>query len=436
MAEVGPAEFVRRLVLDGEVETVRPPVTRSPGAGERTGYIAELLAKAVSGWVARSGGWRRRQIATSAGGRRGRVFGSARIWDAEVWPGLDLKPGAASMELAARLVELRATPTPAPPTDATFRRLVPATMGDVVAFHLMLEPLWWMYSPEAPRASDQRVDPSARPGRPAQPRQQHRRVIHVRGRAAEAHQAAARGRGQSGGEESEEEEAAQPVVAAARSAQAILRASPLTYLLHADSFQAEYVDEGGRPGEGEAWERERLAATERLAPLVTSDRATMFGFLDDMISRAWLDAEDTRRGMPVVESGIAYMALGCAFDGLVGAAVRAGRPDALRPILRFFERYFVRHGRGSTVAQTFVDKTAEVATQAAKQRYTFSVVVMFGSGSLVASLADGLPHPTERTAAQQVFLASLRDPGGMGSDEDGVLEDLDEVDRALAALVG
>lgn len=428
MAEVGPAEFVRRLVTGGAIEGVRGPVSRKAGSSApRVAYLRDLAPRLVSEFLAKSGGWRKRDVVV--GGKEFVHPNAQRIWSKDVWDRGDFKLSQPSWELMARVVEWRAGAGAGGALDGGIARgLVPSTMGDIVWFHLVIDPLVSVVARptsgglegDGEDESSDDEDEDEEEERPSRRKPKARPPRRGRGAAAPDADADAEATG--------DREAA---------VDALLAASPLTALYRGDAFRADY---GDGHDDSEAWESAVVAARRRLAPLVAKERALVLTYLDDAVARAWLEAEPARRSAGLDEARMRYASLAATIWGLLAACVDAKRLDAMRPAMRFFERYAVRFGRQQEIVPFFQTRAAELSqSHMGRQSYTRCVSLLFGAvGEINEEAEDVKGEPASlRTASQKAFIKAF---GGDGDIDARGLDDLatdyEDVRAALADEIG
>ena len=394
---VGPAEFARRLLSRGEVAAVRGPLkrVRTKGTPPRTLALKDMAIRATIGWIARSGGWQVRAVVS--GGRRR----EGRIWASGIWEGIDLRFSAAALELLARSAAAAAQPQ-----GFTLRRLesalaglAPATVGDAILFHVVLEPLL-----DAALARE----PAPKPQKPAEEEAPAPEPAPFRGATRIHARQLDRPDDKKKDEKVEKKKpVATPPVPAPEPprARAIIELSPWTALVRADELEA--------PASCKEDVQSRALYGKRFAPLVQGDRAVLLTYLDDSIARRWIAREAQRRATPIGAAGAQrYAAFACALEGLGEAALAAGRPDALRPISRFFEQYVVKFGQREAVSRDLRERVHAAIPLASDRAAALARVArVFESSRLLEATAERiLDTPfVDRTEPEKVFVAEFQD---------------------------
>lgn len=455
---VGPAEFVRRLVREGRRARVPQPLRREPAdpdpSRRRMTWAAELLKREALAFLTRSGGWRRRLVVV--GGRRR----EARVWEAPAWEALDVRFGpAALLLLEAAMREPEALPAIGPELAAAAAR---AGTGDLLALHLVVEPLLTAEArsrrrsgaaEREPQALGQRLEALLKalgpPGRQVTLAAQEGAVLGACGdpqygpgdqaarwvekaAAGEPHTwidlgpwargvrlfarrwpaqgltllMAVSGSRRSLDLDSGEVRAALDGLEAALPAlrpvddrerterrRALLRLSPLTLLLRPQEL-GELAPE---------------AAAAALLSLFQGDRPALLTWLDEALAGAWLEEEARRQALPPAEVGAAWEAAGRGLLALAEAA--AERPDALRPLLRFYDRYLVRHGTRAPVVQG-VQARAEALDRASdRDALRRSAASLFAPGRLLTAAGERALGRAfvDRSEAERAFLVEYHE---------------------------
>lgn len=466
---VGPAGFTRLLLTRGERGQVPLPLARrpAPGGAPRVRWMAEAVKRDALGWLFRAGGWRRRTVVV--GGRRR----EGRLTDEGIAERLDLRFGPAALRLLVAAME----DPPLPDVGAALGagRGGDLATGDLVAVHRVASALArealaggerevgpaalaaplrqlrlalpacrraWVVgadgaalatdedAPEDPawaeavrqavgrRATDETVAwrrlapgvllrPLEGAGRlwvacAVEPRAQGLRAAldGARVGAALAALAAARGRGASPAR----------VVEARR--RALLLASPLSRALSAEALG----DEAGAP----------------LAPLFAGDRAVLWSYLDQAVARAWLEEEADRRRAPAPDAQPRYAAAARGLAAFAAAATAADRPDALRPLLRFFLGHARRFGNRAPVVAALRERAQAFDRASERDAFLATVAGLFGACRLVAAQAERtLATPViDRGEEEKVLLADWHD--GFR----GVADECEAIRRELAGEIG
>jgi hypothetical protein len=391
---VGPAEFARRLLDRGEVARVRSPLRRvKVKDAPRMRFLRETGIKACLRWLVRSGGWRTRHVVAGKRRREGRVWGQG------IYEALDVRYSAACLELLAHVTTNAQTARPTFPPPSALGGVAPTTTGDLVFFHLVLDALVDSVPVPVPEAP-----PPAPPEPPTPP------------------QPGGRAKKKASDKTDKPTPQAPPDPAPMRAAffarqREVIGLSPLTAL-----FRAE-----------EAFGEDSLEAARRtFAPLVAGDRALLLSYLDDALAARWLARETVRRSLPAHEAGPRYVAFAAALEGLARAAREAARPDALRPLLRFFERYLVRFGQREAVCQAFKAQSLTLVRASDRARFLAQVARLFAVGRGLTTENErvlGLPF-VERTEEEKVFVADVSELART------VLPELEAIRRELSAEVG
>jgi hypothetical protein len=410
-SRVGPAEFVRVLMERGELARVRSPLKRVRTKGvtpPRISFMAESTKKGTLRWLVRSGGWRVRQVVTAKRRREG------RIWATGIWEALDLRFSAATLELLAAAAAASQGPAPFLPKTDWLGALVPATLGDLIVFHIVLDALLEA-TPTPPEAKPPAPEPKA--ATPVPP--------------------GTRTRPASGGVRREASPPATPPPPAPapdptravhmERRRALLAISPLTALFRADEiFPVEKL------GTQEGWTLAVAQATKLFTPLLAGDRALLLTYLDDALAIRWVEHDAQRRALPPGEAASRYLAFAAALEGFAAAARTAQRPDALRPLLRFFERYLVRFGQRESVARSFQQHSLAIPRVSDRARFLATVARVFAVSQVVASESEralSLPF-VDRTEEEKVFVADVSEFTR------SVLPELEAIRRELAGEVG
>lgn len=426
---VGPAEFAHRLLSRGELAVVRGPLRRAKtkGTPARIAAIRDMAVRATVGWLARQGGWQTRAVV--AGGRRR----EGRLWASGIWDGLALSFSAASLELLVRTAAASAPPGAASappgadaasaPTDApSLARLVrafegipvAATTGDLVLYHLVLEPV--LDAAAAGELADRTGEtpsegqPVSRPATPTPPPRPTpappARQARPTGRPAPTSgPSAAPPAPERPPEKAEKREPAAPDAASeAARARTLIALSPLTGLLRAEEveFPVAAADDSAA----------RAAFGRRFEPLVRGDRAVLMTYLDDAIAKRWLSREPQRRASFGAQGARRYAALAAALEGLAQAATAAGRPDALRPIARFFERYVLRFGQREAVSRDLRERVhASVPLASERAALLGRVARLFEASRVLEREAERvLDTPfVDRSEEDKVYVADYQD---------------------------
>ena len=436
---VGPAEFTHRLLARREVAFVRGPLRRVKvrATPPRVKAMRDMAVRATIGWLARSGGWQTRAVV--AGGRRR----EGRIWASGIWDSLALGFSPASIELL-----VRAAAASAQPGGATLGRLaravegIPAasTTGDLVLFHLVIgayldaglgvELVTDATSADTTSAEATSPESASPPPTPPPPRTPPLRAARGSARA-EVERAKTEGAAKPGDKTADKspdkKEPARPDPATeAQRARALLALSPLTALCRADELDLPLAAKDDAAA--------RAAHARRFEPLVRGDRAVLLTYLDDTIARGWIARESARRAGPLTAATARrYAAMGAALEGLGDAALAAGRPDALRPIARFFEQYALRFGQREAVSRDLRERVHASVPLASERASTLARVArLFEASRPLEATADRvLDTPfVDRTEEDKVYVADyqerLRD----------LRPELEAIRRELAGEVG
>jgi hypothetical protein len=399
----GPAEFARRLLATGEIAPVRGPLRRAKTSGTppRIAAIRDAIVRSTIGWLARSGGWQGRAVV--AGGRRR----EGRVWASGIWESLQVSFSPASLELVLRSAVAASRPwgITLDSLEQALAGLAPASTGDLLLFHVALEPL--VAGARGP-GPPERAETPTEDERPARGARLDRKAASAEKRPASA----------PGSSETR-----------ARRVRALLARSPLTALFRADETE---------PPAGET-ERDdaaaRAACAERFAPLVAGDRAVLLTYLDESLAKRWILRETARRAFAageIAEARRSYGALAAAFEGLVDAALAAGRPDALRPLARFYERYVVAFGQREAVASYFRQGVQSLTLASERAAALARVARIFSASRLLESAADrilDIPF-VDRTEPEKVFVADYQERVR------GIRPELEAMRRELAGEVG
>lgn len=407
---VGPAEFTRRLVERGELARVRGPLRRVKlQNAPRIAFMKDAAIRGALRWLIRAGGWRVRQVV--AGDRRR----EGRVWSTGIWEALAVSYSPATLELiaaAARWCQPAQTLLPLPPE---LTGLAPTTTGDLLVFHMTVDALL----EATPVPHDERPAPPVEP-KPVTPPPPGTRTARPTAK----------------------KEAAPPPPpapapspapgASARNAHLerrrnLLAISPLTSL-----FRPDELLQGGKTSSNDGWCVGVARAEKAFAPLLQGDRASLLTYLDDTLAIRWIERETGRRALHAVEAGDAYVDLAAALEGFIGAARTAQRPDALRPLLRFYERYLIKFGQREAVALSFKNHSQSLVRASERARFLGQVARLFAVTRHVAAESERiLATPfVDRTEAEKVFVADVSDFTR------NVQPELEAIRRELAGEVG
>lgn len=473
---VGPAGFTRLLLARGERGQVPLPLTRrrapAGGPAPRVRWMAEAVKKDAIGWLFRQGGWQRRQVV--AGGRRR----EGRLTDAGVFERLDVRFTQAPLRLLIAAME---DPAPLPALDRGLSSLLsgPLATGDLVAVHrvvtalvreatasaarevpaeVMSAPLRqlrlalpgcrraWVVGPggvalatdeDAPEdpAWAQAVQQAVTARAPDDAAGWARfasgvllRAIEGAGRAWVACSVEGRPAGLRAALEGPAVTGAlgqlgralgrgtpRAVVEARR--RELVRVSPLTCALS--------LEELGRGGDLDG-------ATAVIAPLLAGDRAILWTYLDRAVARAWLDEETDRRRAPAAESQGRYAAAAVGASAFARAALAADRPDALRPLVRFFQGYVLRFGNRAPVVEALRERARAFDRASERDAFLATIAGLFAaSRQVTAAIERTLGTPVvDRTEEEKVLLADWHE--GFKS----VADEMEAIRRELAGEIG
>lgn len=362
-------------------------------------WIAEAVRRRALGWLLRSGGWRRRRVVV--GGRRR----EARLWDPKVSERLDLRFTAGPLRLLVAAMEASPGLPSVPPSlraevCAGATGPEPAT-GDLLALHLLGEAL--LAGGVGRFGADGEGPARSEAGGGA-----------LRERRPEA----------AGREDAQGEERAGAGASAEGEEDLVLSLRSLSPLGLA--FDPEAL--GGLASPGEASE-EALAAC--LAPLFRGDRPVLLSYLDDALARAWLAAEERRRRLAPEAAAASYRAFARGLRAYARAA--DARPDALRPLLAFFERYLVwSYGGRAEVVRSLREQARGLGSASARDAFLLAASELFALGSLLeerASSALAAPY-VDRSEAEKVFLADYQERYR------DLAPDVEALRRELAGVLG
>ncbi len=435
---VGPAEFTRRLLERGELARVRGPLRRvKTKSAPRIAFMKDAIVRGALRWLVRSGGWRVRQVVTGKRRREG------RIWAANIWEALSVRYSPATLELvaaAAGWCQRDATAhrkPPAGPRPSTLEEianrssdpelelpgpralagLVPATLGDLVVFHLAIDALLDA-CPIPPDDVRPAAAPAPKPVEPPPPPAPSRPRSPTGGAATPA--------------PASPPTPSVPVRVGMRPAHLEKRRSLLALSSLTALYRADELLQGEKTGTNEGWAVGLAKAEKIFTPLVAGDRAALLTYLDDAVAVRWIEHEVARRALHATEAGDRYVDLACALEGFMAAASRAARPDALRPVLRFFERYLVKFGQREAVAAAFKSHAQSLVRASERARFLGQVARLFAVTRLVAAESERiLATPfVDRTEEEKVFVADVSDFTR------SVQPELEAIRRELAGEVG
>lgn len=479
---VGPAGFTRLLLSREERGQVPLPLQRraAPGGSPRVRWMADAVKKDAIGWLFRAGGWQRRAVVTQGRRREGRLI------DAGIFERLDVRFGPASLRLLVAAME---DPAPLPAVEGALLASLdvgpagrqPAT-GDLVAVHRVVTALLRDAS-GAPSAREVAPDVLAAPLRQLRLAAPGSRRVWIVGPDAavlatdedaptdpswaQAVQQALAGhapeegagwvratasvllRAIDGGVRAWVACAIEPrtsgVKAALDGPQAaaalallaralgrgtpravvearrrdLVRRSPLTRLFSLEELGAE-------PGADEA---AVAASAKALAPLFAGDRAVLWTYLDRTLARAWLDEEADRRRLPGPESLPRYAAAARGAGAFALAATSAQRPDALRPLLRFFQGHVLRFGNRAPVVEALHERS--LSFDRASERDAFKA-----TASRLFAVARAVTAVVERTLATPVIDRAEEEKVLLGDWHDGFKQVADEMEALRRELAG
>jgi hypothetical protein len=209
--------------------------------------------------------------------------------------------------------------------------------------------------------------------------------------------------------------------------QELLRASPLTR-----AFSLEEL--GSPPSRERTGTDEALvaAAAAPLAPLVAGDRALLWTYLDRAVARAWLEEEADRRRAAAPEAMPRYAAAARGAAAFARAAIAAGRPDALRPLVRFFHGHVLRFGNRAPVIEALRERARAFDRASEREAFLGTTSRLFGACRLVtATIEQTLNTPViDRTEEEKVLLGDYHD----GFKQ--VAEEMEAIRRELAGEIG
>lgn len=469
---VGPAGFARRLVRERRRSRVPPPLRRVPAdedpAERRMPWSAELLKRESVAFLVREGGWRKRQVVVGERRREGRV------WDEGVWEKLQVSFGPSALLLleAAMAADPEALPPVSPALAKTAQSL---GSGDLFALHLVVEPLLASAGSDRRGTGRHRDAAPARPREAdalRAPLEGLLKALGAAGRwgavvrdegaivvqAGDAQYATtpdvARGVIERAGTTPhvwseggswvqrlrlivrrwpaqglallvavpqartrvdleaatlrEALDALEGAIPGARPSedgakekrrQALLRLSPLTLLFRPQELGA--LDPVGA--------RTCDAARGALAPLFQGDRPALLTWLDETLARAWIREEELRQGLPPASVGAAWNAAGRGLLALAAAA--ESRPDALRPLIRFYDDYLVRFGTRAPVVQA-VQARAEALDRASdRDALRHSAALLFAPGRAITAAGERALSRAfvDRTEPERAFLVDYHE---------------------------
>lgn len=482
----GPAGFTRLLLARGERAQVPLPLTRrrAPGGAPRVRWMAEAVKKDALGWLFRAGGWQRRVVVTAGRRREG------RLTDAGIFERLEVRFTSAPLLLLVAAME---DPAALPAIDgklaAALARGLGATpaVGDLIAVHRIVSSLardaasaaaarevpadvlaaplrqlrlavpgcrraWVVGSGGTALATDEDAPEDAawalavQQAVASRPPEQGAgwtrvaagvllRALEGSARAWVACAVEPRAAGVRAALEGAQVEAALGALVRALGRgtpravlevrrQELLRASPLTR-----AFSLEELGSGTKTGTDEAL---IAAAAAPLAPLVTGDRALLWTYLDRVVARAWLEEEAERRRAAAPEAMPRYAAAARGAAAFARAAVGAGRPDALRPLVRFFHGYVLRFGNRAPVIEALRERARAFDRASEREAFLTTTSRLFGACRLVtATIEQTLNTPViDRTEEEKVLLGDYHD----GFKQ--VAEEMEAIRRELAGEIG
>jgi hypothetical protein len=392
-ALVGPAEFVKRLLERGELAPVRGPLKRVKAKNAaRIAFMKDAIVRGALHWLVRSGGWRMRHVVA---GKRRR---EARLWGQGVYENLDLRYSAATLELVAAVAKCCQKP---PSRELPGQG--PVMLGDVVIFHLTLDP--FIDSMRLP------VEEAPKPPEPPKPAS----GVTRKPQAAAATPAPA------------PRPASNDRAKLLEGRRAVLALSPLTALFRADEVLPE-----DKLATNEQTILAIAQAAKLYTPLVQGDRAVLLTYLDDALAHRWIERESLRRSLSASSAAPGYLAFALALEGFASAARTAARPDALRPLLRFFERYLVRFGQREVELETFKKHSQMLVRASDRARFLATVARLFAVARVIATEAERvLATPfVDRTEEEKVFIADASEFTR------SILPELEAIRRELAGEVG
>ncbi|MBX3472060.1 MAG: hypothetical protein KF878_34850 [Planctomycetes bacterium] len=460
---VGPAGFTRLLLTRGERGQVPLPLARrpAPGGAPRLRWMAEAVKRDALGWLFRAGGWRRRTVVV--GGRRR----EGRLTDEGIAERLDLRFGPAALRLLVAAME----DPPLPDVGAALGGDL--ATGDLVAVHRVASAL----AREALAGGEREVGPAAlaaplRQLRLALPACRRAWVVGADGSALATDEDApedpawAEAVRQAVGRRAADETVAwrrlapgvllRPLEGAGRlwvacavepRAQGLRAARGRASARRWPRWRPRAA--GGLPARGSsrrgggrscrqpaprALSAEALGdeAGAPLGPLFAGDRAVLWSYLDQAVARAWLEEEADRRRAPAPDAQPRYAAAARGLAAFAAAATAADRPDALRPLLRFFLGHARRFGNRAPVVAALRERAQAFDRASERDAFLATVAGLFGACRLVAAQAERtLATPViDRGEEEKVLLADWHD--GFR----GVADECEAIRRELAGEIG
>ena len=480
---VGPAEFVRRLVRERRRARVAQPLLRVPAdpdlAARRMTWAAELLKRESVAFLVRAGGWRRRLVVVGERRREGRV------WEPGVWERLQVRFGPAPLLLLeAAMRQPGALPAAGPELQGLWREPTRGGTGDLLALHLIVDALLQDGAggaevragggrPDAQRrelqtavedllralggpgrqvtlaradggvlaaAGDPQLSPAANAGellaRAAEgaphtwidlgPWQRTLRLLARRwpaqGLGLLAVVGGTRrsldldGGGLRAALDALERRLPADEEAAGAGERELLLVSPLTLLFRPGALG------GLEPG----------PAREALTPLFVGDRPALLTWLDEALARAWLREETRRQALPPNRITAAWSAAGAGLDAVCSAAALAERPDALRPLVRFYDRFLVLHGTRVPVVQAVQSRAEALDRASDRETLRRAAASLFGPGRRITAAGERALGRAfvDRTEPERAFLVDYHETWRQIGPE------IEAIRRELAGEVG
>lgn len=208
---------------------------------------------------------------------------------------------------------------------------------------------------------------------------------------------------------------------------ALLRASPLTLAHRLEALGALTT---GDDAAGLA------PAVQRLAPLLRGDRALLATYLDRTLAKAWLEELDVRRRLPAPDARPRDQAAARGLLAWCHACVQqqqGARPDALRPVVRFFQAFLRRQGtRAPFVAGLRAQAQAWDRTSDRDAFLADAGRLFLGARRVIAAADQALSTPVvDRTEEEKLLLAEVQD-GFRGP----VADELEAIRRELVGELG
>ena len=427
---IGPAAYVRGLFTSGRRGHVPLPLnrTRSPGGSDRIRDMAATIKKGSIEWLCREGGWRPMQVVTKGKRRTG------RIWQREIWDRLGIRYSDTSLRLVQAMIEAG---DGLPDLDPSFVDQVSASfdqddtpVGDLLAMHRLVEPLLSLPRQEPPDCCGPLADliqtihrctgavlvardghlVSLSPDETATAELTEAlrsKIGSVYGWtriepeglnapmwAAPIHEAelfvgvVLKKRTRRFDPETSAVAQALDILRnrlnsadevhtweAAQRRRDLLRVSPLTQLFEIDEAA---LLEGVLP-KSEALEK-------RFSFLRRGHAHVLLSYLDESLSRRWIQLEKARRGFTERKAAVYYAGAAVAYSAMI--EVLSGRRTGLRPLVRYFSRFVSEFGTRDYAVARYTEQSKGYDRTSERTEFLRTVSLIFAAGTSLEAAAQ------------------------------------------------